>query len=109
MARSELIARIAAQSPHLYAKEVEAVVDIILDRIAGALVDGDRVELRDFGFFSVRDRKARAGRNPSTGEAVMVEPKAHVHFKPGKGCGPSSTLRGQTLSRRPSSFCGLPE
>lgn len=84
MIRSELVARIAAQNPHLFAKKVEAVVDTILDRIAGALADGDRVELRDFGTFCVRDREARAARNPRTGESVMAKAKAHVHFRPGK-------------------------
>lgn len=84
MIRSELIARIVAQNPHLFAREVEAVVDAILDRVAQALVDGDRVELRDFGTFCVRDREARAGRNPRTGEVVRVEAKAAVHFTPGK-------------------------
>jgi len=85
MIRSELVVRIATQNPHLFVKEVEAVVDAILDRIAGALANGDRVELRDFGAFSVRDREARAALNPRTGEPVVVEAKAHVHFKPGKG------------------------
>ena len=85
MIRSELVARIAAQNPHLYAKEVEAVVDAILDRIARALADGDRVELRDFGTFCVRDREARTARNPRTGELVVATAKARIHFKPGKG------------------------
>ena len=85
MIRSELVARIAAQNPHLYAREVEAAVATILDRIAGALADGDRVELRDFGAFTIRDHEARASRNPRTGKPVMVPARAHVHFKPGKG------------------------
>src|SRR5690242_14103307 len=84
MIRSELVTRIAAQNPHLYAREVEAVVDAILDRITGALADGDRVELRDFGTFSVRDREARSGRNPRTGKEVVVSARTHVHFKPGR-------------------------
>ncbi|GJE15080.1 integration host factor subunit beta [Methylobacterium longum] len=84
MIKSELIARITAQNPHLFAADVEAVVNGILDRIAGALADADRVELRDFGTFCVRDREARTARNPRTGETVVVEAKAHVHFKPGK-------------------------
>jgi integration host factor subunit beta len=84
MIRSELIARIAEQNPHLFAKDVEAVVAAILDRITGALVDGDRVELRDFGTFSVRDHDARTGRNPRTGETVNVRAKSSVNFKPGK-------------------------
>ena len=85
MIRSELVARIAAQNPHLFARDVEAVVDTILKRVAEALADGDRVELRDFGAFSVRDRDARAARNPRTGEPVVAKAKAHVYFKPGKG------------------------
>ena len=84
MIRSELVALIAAQNPHLYAKDVERVVDAILDRIADALADGDRVELRDFGTFAVRDRDARTGRNPRTGKIVTVAAKQSVHFKPGK-------------------------
>ena len=85
MVRSELVARIAAQNPHLYAREVEAVVSAILDRIALALADSDRVELRDFGTFCVRDREGRAARNPRTGETLAVGAKAHVYFRPGKG------------------------
>ncbi|MCJ2102394.1 integration host factor subunit beta [Methylobacterium sp. E-046] len=85
MIRSELVARVAAQNPHLYARDVEAMVNAILDRIVGALADGDRVELRDFGTFCVRDREARTARNPRTGEMVVAKAKAHIHFKPGKG------------------------
>ncbi|MCJ2102788.1 HU family DNA-binding protein [Methylobacterium sp. E-046] len=85
MIKSELIARITEQNPHLYAKDVEAVVGAILDRIALALVDGDRVELRDFGAFSIRDRDARAARNPRTREPVVAKAKAFIYFKPGKG------------------------
>ena len=95
MIRSELVARIAAQNPHLCAREVEAVVDAILDRIAKALADGDRVELRDFGTFCVRDREARAARNPRTGETVVVEAKGRIHFKPGKGIRTRLNLRGR--------------
>ena len=84
MIRSELVARIAAQNPHLYAREIEAVVKAILDRMTEALADGDRVELRDFGTFVTREREARTGRNPRSGERVAVEAKRTVHFKPGK-------------------------
>ncbi|MGU3422890.1 integration host factor subunit beta [Methylobacterium sp. D54C] len=84
MIRSELVTRIAEQNPHLYAKDVEAVVDALLGRIADALADGDRVELRDFGTFSARDHDARRGRNPRNGDAVNVVAKARIHFKPGK-------------------------
>ncbi|MCJ2084874.1 integration host factor subunit beta [Methylobacterium sp. E-005] len=84
MIRSELVARIAAQNPHLYAKDVEAVVDAILDRITEALADGDRVELRDFGTFATKERRARTGRNPRSGQSVAVAAKQAIQFKPGK-------------------------
>ena len=84
MIRSELVTRIAEENPHLFARDVEAVMDVILDRIAGALADGDRVELRDFGSFCVRDRESRRARNPRTGEEVIVPARAHVDFRPGK-------------------------
>ena len=84
MKKPELIARIAEQNPHLYEKEVEAVVNTILNGISDALVAGDRVELRGFGTFSVKTRDARTGRNPKTGAAVQVADKLHPAFKPGK-------------------------
>jgi len=85
MVKSELIARITEQNPHRYARDVETVVNAILERIARALADGDRVELRDFGAFCVRDREARAARDPRTGEPLVAKAKAHVYFRPGKG------------------------
>src|SRR3954454_4905604 len=84
MIRSELVHRLAAQNPQLYEKDCEAVVNAILGTIAAALVAGDRVELRGFGAFSVKDLRARKGRNPQTGESVAVAEKKAVHFKPGK-------------------------
>ena len=84
MIRSDLVARIAAQNPHLYEKDCEAVVRAILNCIADAVVAGDRVEIRGFGAFSIKQREARQGRNPKTGEAVSVDTKASIHFKPGK-------------------------
>lgn len=85
MIKSELIARISQQNPHLTAQECEAVVRTVLGVISKALVQGDRVELRDFGSFSVRDREPRVSRNPRTGKRVTVPARAHVCFKPGKG------------------------
>jgi integration host factor subunit beta len=84
MIRSELVARIAQQNPHLFEREVEALVRVILNQIAETLAHGDRVELRGFGTFEVRERDARSARNPKTGEKVEVEPRAKVHFKPSK-------------------------
>ncbi|MGU3664570.1 HU family DNA-binding protein [Methylobacterium sp. A49B] len=84
MIRSELVARIAEQNPHLYARDVERVVDAILDRMVAALTNGDRVELRGFGAFSVRETKARIARNPRSGASVQVPAKTHIHFVPSK-------------------------
>jgi integration host factor subunit beta len=63
---------------------VERVVNTVLDSMTGALEGGGRVELRGFGAFSVRERPARAGRNPRTGETVDVAAKAVPFFKSGK-------------------------
>lgn len=84
MIRSELVERVAAQNPHLYARDVEAVVNAILGRMAEALAAGDRVELRYFGSFAVKVRGAYRGRNPRTGVLVDVPAKVDVRFKPGK-------------------------
>ena len=84
MIRSELVARIAEQNPHLHARDVEAVVDTILDRIGQALVDGNRVELRGFGTFEPRRREARSGRNPRTQAEVNVAARTTVQFRPAK-------------------------
>ena len=84
MIKSELIAALASENPHLTQKDIERVVGVILERMIGALEDGGRVELRGFGAFSVRARPARAGRNPRTGEAVAVRAKSVPFFKAGK-------------------------
>ena len=84
MIKSELVQRIADSNPHLYLRDVENIVNAILDEIASALSRGDRVELRGFGAFSVRRREARAGRNPRTGDQVDVGEKYVPFFKTGK-------------------------
>lgn len=84
MTKSELIARLAEANPHLYQRDVERIVSTIFDEIAEALARGDRVELRGFGAFSVKQREARVGRNPRTGEAVKVDSKCVPFFKTGK-------------------------
>ena len=72
MIKSELIERIAAQHPHLYQRDVEKIVNIILDTITAGLARGDQVELRGFGMFRVKRRNARTGRNPRDGTQVPV-------------------------------------
>ena len=84
MIKSELIQLIAQKNPHLYHRDVERIINTVFDRITGALADGDRVELRGFGAFSVKERQARQGRNPRTGSAVSVGAKRVPFFKTGK-------------------------
>ncbi len=85
MTKSELIQRLAERNPHLYMRDVEKIVDTVFDEITAALAQGDRVELRGFGAFSVKERGERQGRNPRTGENVKVEAKRLPFFKTGKG------------------------
>ena len=81
MIKSELIERIAAENPHLYQRDVEKIVNAILDTITAGLARGDRVELRGFGVFGVKTRSARTGRNPRNGSEVPVSEKVAPTFK----------------------------
>ncbi len=84
MIRSELLAALARENPELRMEEIEKVVSVFFDEMAQRLAKGGRVELRGFGAFSTRERDARKGRNPRTGEAVDVPGKRVPYFKPGK-------------------------
>lgn len=84
MTKSELIDMISKEHEHINRYEAEAVVNEVLTTIVDALAEGDRVELRGFGSFSTKVRRARIGRNPKTGDSVDVPPKHMPHFKPGK-------------------------
>lgn len=84
MTRSELIAGLAEDNPHLTLPDVEKIVSTLFNEMAAALARGERVELRGFGAFTVKRRQARAGRNPRTGEAVEVAQKSVPFFKAGK-------------------------
>ncbi len=84
MTRSELIASLAEENPHLTIADVERIVGALFDEMPAALSRGERVELRGFGAFTVKQRQARAGRNPRTGEAVEVAQKCVPFFKAGK-------------------------
>ena len=84
MIKSELVQRIAEQNPHLYQRDIENIVNAVLGEITAALARGDRVELRGFGAFSVKNRPARTGRNPRTGAHVSVDKKSVPFFKTGK-------------------------
>ncbi len=110
MIKSELVAKLARAYPHLYQRDLERIVARVFGEIADALSRGDRVELRGFGAFSVKERAARTGRNPRTGEPVDVEAKYVPFFKTGKelrerlndspgspAAGPSAVPRARTL------------
>ena len=84
MTRSELIAELATNHPHLRVADVELIVATIFDQMSDALARGGRVELRGFGAFAVKQRGARHGHNPRTGEQVSVAEKAVPFFKTGK-------------------------
>jgi integration host factor subunit beta len=84
MIKSELVQKVADKNAHLYHRDVERIVNTVLDEIISAMSKGDRVELRGFGAFSVKAREARIGRNPRTGLAVEVGAKAVPFFKTGK-------------------------
>lgn len=84
MTKSELINKLSETNPNLHQADLERVVNRMLDEITDALVRGDRVELRGFGAFSIRERDARTGRNPRTGEQVQVPAKRTPFFKMGK-------------------------
>jgi integration host factor subunit beta len=84
MTRSELILAIAERFPQLNKTDCEVAVKEIMDAIGGALVNGNRVEIRGFGSFALNYRPPRTGRNPKTGELVRVPSKWSPHFKAGK-------------------------
>ncbi|MCY4356899.1 MAG: integration host factor subunit beta [Gammaproteobacteria bacterium] len=84
MTRAELIERIASQQTQLSPKDVELAVKSILDYMSEVLADGRRIELRGFGSFCLHYRVPRIGRNPKTGDSVVLDGKSIPHFKPGK-------------------------
>lgn len=84
MIRSQLVQKLAALNPELSVQEVDRIVDIVFDSIGARLAEGGRVELRGFGAFTTRARQGRTGRNPRTGDSVVVPAKRVPHFKPGK-------------------------
>lgn len=84
MTKSDLIERLSAKYEHLSPKEVEAAIREILEQMACTLQNGDRIEIRGFGSFSLHYRAPRVGRNPKTGEKVELLGKSVPYFKPGK-------------------------
>ncbi|WP_432821466.1 integration host factor subunit beta [Trichloromonas sp.] len=84
MTKSELIERLSFVSGSVNKKEAELIVNTIFDSIGDALVSGDRVEIRGFGSFTIRERDAREARNPKSGEIVKIPNKKTPFFKTGK-------------------------
>jgi len=85
MTKSDLIEILAAKADHqLPYKDVELAVRHIVERMSNALANGERIEVRGFGSFSLHYRPPRVGRNPKTGDAVALAGKHVPHFKPGK-------------------------
>jgi len=82
--KSELIDRLALRFPQLVAKDADLAVKMILDSMASALANGDRIEIRGFGSFALNYRPPRVGRNPKSGDKVNVPEKYVPHFKSGK-------------------------
>ena len=85
LTRSELIKALKDRFPHLSSDAVDQATRTMLEHLTASLVAGGRIEIRDFGAFSLRHYPARTRRNPKTGEAVMVGAKEVVYFRPGKG------------------------
>jgi integration host factor subunit beta len=82
--KSELIAALAARYSQLAARDTDYAVKTVLDAMTQALAEGQRIEIRGFGSFSLSERAPRVGRNPKSGEQVMVPGKQVPHFKAGK-------------------------
>ena len=83
MTKSRLI-RLLSEQKDLTAEQAKTVVETVFEEISASLERGKRVELRGFGAFGLKQRKARDGRNPKSGESVMVEAKQVMFFKAGK-------------------------
>ncbi|MGH8074502.1 integration host factor subunit beta [Lysobacter sp. F60174L2] len=84
MTKSELIEILAQRQAHLKGEDVDLSVKALLEMMGGSLANGERIEIRGFGSFSLHYRPPRLGRNPKTGESVALPGKHVPHFKPGK-------------------------
>jgi len=84
MTKSELVERIATKQDQLSVRDIELAIKALLEQMTQALADGERIEIRGFGSFALNYRAPRTGRNPKTGESVVLDGKYVPHFKPGK-------------------------
>jgi len=104
MTRSDLVEALATRFSQLTHRDAEFAVKAILDAMSEALVKGHRIEIRGFGSFSVNRRSPRIGRNPRSGESVMIPEKRVPHFKPGKALREQVDARtAEILGRDPQS------
>ena len=101
MTRSDLVEELAARFVQLTQRDAEFAVKAILDAMSDALARGHRIEIRGFGSFSVNHRQPRMGRNPRSGESVVIPEKRVPHFKPGKALRESVDQRTAELTRKP--------
>lgn len=83
MTKADLVEKVANEA-EMTKKDAEQLVEIIFDSIISTLNKGEKIELRGFGSFRVRQRNARQGRNPKTGDSVNIPAKRVADFKPGK-------------------------
>jgi integration host factor subunit beta len=83
MTKADLVEKVSVEA-EMTKKDAEQLVEIVFDSIVGSLNKGEKIELRGFGSFRVRERDARKGRNPKTGAAVSIPAKRVAYFKPGK-------------------------
>ncbi|MFM8440168.1 MAG: HU family DNA-binding protein [Acidobacteriota bacterium] len=83
MTKADLVERVAKEA-EMTKKDAEQLVEIVFESIIGSLNEGKKIELRGFGSFRVRQRNARKGRNPKTGDSVSIPAKRVAYFKPGK-------------------------
>lgn len=102
MTRSDLVEELAARFAQLTQRDAEHAVKTIQDAVSDALVQGQRIEIRGFGSFSVSRRPARIGRNPRSGESVHIPEKRVPHFKPGKALREAVDFQASTDSVVPA-------
>ena len=84
MTKSEIINILSRKQSHLSSKDIELSIKILLEQMSNTLANGERIQISGFGSFSLHHRAARSGRNPKTGEKVLLSSKYVPHFKPGK-------------------------
>lgn len=84
MTKSEIINMLSRKQSHLSHNDIESSIKLIVEQMGDALAEGQRIEIRGFGSFSLHYRRARQGRNPRTGESLSLESKYVPYFKPGK-------------------------